>query len=264
MVKYYNPLFQAGAKKFASFIFSSYFKINIFGKENIPDKGGVIFSFNHVHGLDPFIIGSKIKKLNYALAKKELFLPGVRTIMRMLGAYPVDTKPHKQRYKEFTQNYGLLIPKKKHKDFLKEMNHYLLKEERLEDLSSLDHKLFTEYLLCKQGSIIIHLPGTRVRSYEKIKNPKKGAAWKAFEMLDKHDMHIPILPGGIMYSVNNKLLLTRKYNMPFRTRVDISFGKPIKVKQYFEEYKKNPKKAVDELTDLINEEVSAQIRRIEK
>jgi len=261
-MEYYNAKVQEGIRHIARFIFSSYFKITLTGEENIPKKGPSILCFNHVHGYDPFIISSKVGKLKYAMAKKELFFPGFRNIMRMIGGYPVDSKPEKNNYKEFSRNYGLLIPRRKHAEFLSEINQRLLPSDRLSDLSGLDYDLFTEYVLCKGDSLLIHLPGTRVSNYEEIRHPKKGAARKALEMLDKHGVMVPVIPGGIVYNHKNKPLLSRKYLLPLHTGVDISFGLPVTAEQHYDEYKKNPDRAVHELTDVINREIDKRVKEI--
>ena len=262
MVEYYNPLVQKCVREFAGLAFSSYFKICIEGKENIPEKGPAIFSFNHINRFDPFIIASQVKSMNYAMAKKELFFPAARDLMRMIGSYPVDTKPKSTKQRELSRNYSLLIPKRKHAELLQDINRLL--GEELKDLSGLDHKLFTEYLLSKGGRVIMHLPGTREASYEKSTHPKKGAAWKALDMLDKHNLVVPIIPGGIVYSHNKKPITTQHYFMLFKTRVDIGFGSPVTAEEHLLEYRQNPGRAALELTKIINEEVNKKVKEIIK
>jgi 1-acyl-sn-glycerol-3-phosphate acyltransferase len=262
MVEYYNPLVQKCVREFADLIFRSYFRINMDGKENIPEKGPAIFSFNHVHSLDTFIIGGRVKSIRYAMAKKELFPPLAGALMRMIGSYPVDTKPWSVKQRELSRNYSLLIPKSKHAELLQDINQLL--GEELKDLSGLDHRLFTEYLLSKGGRVIMHLPGTREASYEKSTHPKKGAAWKALDMLDKHNLVVPIIPGGIVYSNNKKPIITKSHVLPFRTRVDISFGSPVTAEEHLLGFRQSPGRAALDLTMIINEEVNKKVKEIIK
>ena len=185
-ILYCSPTFQNLIRKTLKLVFNNYFNVNVHGKENIPKKGSLIFSCNHTNNLDPLILAGQTKRINYAMSKKELFFPGLKNILVKLGAYPVETKPTKKGYKDLTENYGLLIPKRNHDNFLKEINQYLSKEDKLDNLSTLDHKLFTEYILNTEEGLIMFLPGTRFKSYDKIEYPKKGAAWNAFEMYEKY------------------------------------------------------------------------------
>ena len=259
---YCSPRFQKFVRKLLKTVFNNYFKVKIIGKENIPKQGSIIFSCNHVHAFDPFIIAAQTNRINYSMSKKELFLPVMRNIIVRMGAYPVETKPNKEKYKEFTENYGLLIPKRKHDWFLEEINHYLLEKDQLDNLSTLSHKLFTEYVLNTEGGLIIFLPGTRFKSYNKIKNPKKGAVWNAFEMYKKYKTIVRIVPGAIIYSLDKKPFIAETYAMPHKTNVDIGFRKPITIDNYFDEYKAHPKETVSKLTNIINEEVNLQTNLI--
>lgn len=50
-----------------------FFRIKIYGKENIPTKGGFILASNHISFYDPPLVGSWIGRQVYFLAKQELF-----------------------------------------------------------------------------------------------------------------------------------------------------------------------------------------------
>ena len=259
---YCSPRFQKFVRKTIKIIFNNYFKVKIIGKDNIPKQGSIIFSFNHINNIDPFILAAQTNRINYAMSKKELFLPVIRNIMTWMGAYPVETKLNKEKYKEFTENYGLLISKRKHDAFLEEINHYLLKEDKLNNLSTLSHKLFTEYVLNTEGGLIMFLPGTRFKSYDKIENPKKGAAWNAFQMYEKYKTIVKIVPSYIMYILDKQPFIPETHMIRYKTNVSMSFGKPITIENYFDEYKAHPKETVNKLTDIINKEVNSQTKII--
>ncbi|MBN2459108.1 1-acyl-sn-glycerol-3-phosphate acyltransferase [Candidatus Woesearchaeota archaeon] len=262
MPDYFNPAFQKCIRKIADFGFSSYFGIQVHGKDNVPKAGAAIFSFNHVHMLDSFIIGAKEPRISYAISKKEHFYPVLRSALRGVGALPVNTKPEKHRFTELTTNYGLLIPKRNHQAFLEEINSYLSEEEKLQDLSTLDYKLMSKYAMGKGEGLLSHLPGTRTNSYENIAKPKKGTARLALQMQQEEGIIVSIIPGAIVYSKDNKPIITRKPLPPYKTRADISFGKPLTAARQHQLYKQEPEAAVQQLTDIINEEVNNEVKNI--
>ena len=67
-----------------------FFRLEVYGKENIPKEGGFILASNHVSYLDPIAVGSAAtRKLNY-MAKQDLFSNKFSSwILYKLGAFPV-------------------------------------------------------------------------------------------------------------------------------------------------------------------------------
>lgn len=66
-----------------------YFRIKRTGYKHIPD-GGVILAANHRSFLDPFIVGTCLRRPIYFVAKKELFdKPWQGWILNCLGAFPI-------------------------------------------------------------------------------------------------------------------------------------------------------------------------------
>ncbi len=84
-------LYTIGAFLFR-FIFFNFFKLKIWGRENIPKKGACIVAANHISYLDPPLVGSVLfphRKIWY-MAKKELFaIPIFGTILKLVRAFPV-------------------------------------------------------------------------------------------------------------------------------------------------------------------------------
>ncbi|SFE33593.1 lysophospholipid acyltransferase family protein [Alteribacillus iranensis] len=70
--------------------FTVFFRVEIKGKENIPEDGSVLICSNHMSNLDPPLVGSFIKrKLNF-MAKEELFnVALLGRLLPHLGAFPV-------------------------------------------------------------------------------------------------------------------------------------------------------------------------------
>lgn len=83
---FYNVM--AGLVKIFLFPF---YRIKVFGKENIPEGKGIIVCANHWSNLDPFFLAISLPiKFNF-MAKKELFeIPVLRGILSKAGVFPVD------------------------------------------------------------------------------------------------------------------------------------------------------------------------------
>lgn len=68
-----------------------WFKVEVIGKENVPDKGGYIVASNHQSYWDPVLIAVFLKGKYCFMAKKELFRNKLfGWFITMLGAFPVE------------------------------------------------------------------------------------------------------------------------------------------------------------------------------
>lgn len=83
-------LFYKVVKVSVRFLLSLIYKIEIIGKENIPNEGKAIVCSNHFNNLDPVVIGTCLsRKINY-MAKEELFSNKLMSnILKRLGVFPV-------------------------------------------------------------------------------------------------------------------------------------------------------------------------------
>ena len=71
--------------------FHVYFRLSRLGREHVPAEGPVIFAANHRSFLDPFVIGTLVRRPIYYVAKKELFARRWQAwALSALGAFPVD------------------------------------------------------------------------------------------------------------------------------------------------------------------------------
>lgn len=71
--------------------FVLYFRMSRIGREHIPREGGVIIAANHRSFLDPFVIGTLVRRPVYFVAKRELFTNRLLAWwLSSLGAFPVD------------------------------------------------------------------------------------------------------------------------------------------------------------------------------
>jgi len=71
--------------------FHLYFRMSRVGREHVPQDGPMIIAANHRSFLDPFVIGTLVRRPVYFVAKKELFRkPLVAWFLNSLGAFPID------------------------------------------------------------------------------------------------------------------------------------------------------------------------------
>jgi len=64
--------------------------LTVYGRENIPEKGGVIVASNHISYLDPPLVGSVLPRIATFMARKGLFEMPVLKWMITRAAFPVD------------------------------------------------------------------------------------------------------------------------------------------------------------------------------
>jgi 1-acyl-sn-glycerol-3-phosphate acyltransferase len=92
-----------------------FFQFQVFGKENIPKNGGVIFASNHVSFLDPIVIAIGTKRIISFMARATLFRNiYFAFIIKKLNAFPVrrgryDRAAIKEAAKRLTKGHGLVI-----------------------------------------------------------------------------------------------------------------------------------------------------------
>jgi 1-acyl-sn-glycerol-3-phosphate acyltransferase len=87
---YYSIMLYVVLRSFAVLILQLIFRIQVFGKKNIPKRGGFILASNHVSYLDSIVLGAACpRKLNF-MAKRDLFHnPLFSRLLHMLGAFPI-------------------------------------------------------------------------------------------------------------------------------------------------------------------------------
>ena len=74
-------------------IYSSLVKIlyrpKVYGKQNIPEKGGVIFVGNHRHAFDPVVVMTYTKRIVHYMAKESIFKGIHGKILKEIGLIKV-------------------------------------------------------------------------------------------------------------------------------------------------------------------------------
>ena len=66
------------------------FKVRLNHVERAPKTGGVLVVSNHLHNADPIVIIAAFPRSVHFMAKKEIFVPVVRNLVRLVGTFPVD------------------------------------------------------------------------------------------------------------------------------------------------------------------------------
>ncbi|MGK7378271.1 lysophospholipid acyltransferase family protein [Planococcus sp. 1R117A] len=66
------------------------YRFEVIGIENFPKEGGVLLCSNHIHALDPPVVGMTAPRTVHFMAKEELFkLPILGPILPKVNAFPV-------------------------------------------------------------------------------------------------------------------------------------------------------------------------------
>jgi len=71
--------------------FLTYLRMRRIGREHLPRRGPLLLASNHRSFLDPFVIGTLVRRPVYYMAKRELFEKRWQAVLlNALGAFPVD------------------------------------------------------------------------------------------------------------------------------------------------------------------------------
>ena len=86
-----NPLLYWSLRAILVPFFLLYFRMQRIGTEHLPRRGPLLLASNHRSFLDPFVIGTLVRRPVYYMAKRELFRNRlVAWLLNGLGAFPVD------------------------------------------------------------------------------------------------------------------------------------------------------------------------------
>lgn len=78
------------ARVVVEFLFFNLMGAKVYGRENVPMKGGAIVAPNHCSNWDPLLAGVALPRMVYFMAKEELFRNYfMNKICRALGAFPL-------------------------------------------------------------------------------------------------------------------------------------------------------------------------------
>lgn len=65
------------------------YRPKVYGQDNIPEEGGVIFAGNHRHAFDPVVVMTNTKRMVHYMAKESLFKGLHGFILRQIGIIKV-------------------------------------------------------------------------------------------------------------------------------------------------------------------------------
>jgi 1-acyl-sn-glycerol-3-phosphate acyltransferase len=86
-----NPVLYWGLRALLVPFFLVYFRMERIGREHLPRTGPLLLASNHRSFLDPFVIGTLVRRPVYYMAKRELFEKRWQGwVLNALGAFPVD------------------------------------------------------------------------------------------------------------------------------------------------------------------------------
>ena len=86
-----NPLIYWALRAVLVPFFLVYLRMQRVGREHLPRSGPLLLASNHRSFLDPFVIGTLVRRPVYYMAKRELFEKRWQAwILNALGAFPVD------------------------------------------------------------------------------------------------------------------------------------------------------------------------------
>lgn len=86
---YFGYYFFSRILRYAGFI---WFGEKIYGKENIPKKGGCILAGNHLSDFDAYLLFASTRRPIHFLGKKELFKGRLAWFFKMMHIIPIDRK----------------------------------------------------------------------------------------------------------------------------------------------------------------------------
>jgi 1-acyl-sn-glycerol-3-phosphate acyltransferase len=65
-------------------------RLHVYGKDRVPDAGGIVVASNHISWLDPVVLGAASPRILYYMAKIEAHrAPGLGTLIRAFGCFAV-------------------------------------------------------------------------------------------------------------------------------------------------------------------------------
>ena len=86
-----NPILYWTLRAILVPFFLIYFRLARIGREHLPRTGPLLLASNHRSFLDPFVIGTLVRRPVYYMAKRELFEKRWQAwVLNALGAFPVD------------------------------------------------------------------------------------------------------------------------------------------------------------------------------
>ena len=84
-------MFYKIVKNIAGIVLKPFYKMEIYGSENIPVDGNLILCSNHASNLDPILISIALQRQVNWMGKEELFQNNILSfLLRKLGVFPIN------------------------------------------------------------------------------------------------------------------------------------------------------------------------------
>ena len=109
-----TSLYHAGRWAVRAFLFL-FTRFEVKGRENVPSRGGILVSANHLSLMDPPVLGVSLGRSTAFMAKQELFRSGLgRYFLSAFGAFPVhrgklDREALRRAETVLSQEYALVM-----------------------------------------------------------------------------------------------------------------------------------------------------------
>jgi 1-acyl-sn-glycerol-3-phosphate acyltransferase len=205
-------------------IYLFYRKILVFGTENIPDKGAVIFTPNHQNALmDALLVLCCKNRQPVFVARADIFQKQKQMIIKFLH-------------------------------FLRILPIY----RKRDGGNSLDNNQETFELIVKvldSGQAVGIMPEGTHSELKRLRMLQKGLFRLSMQVQEKYENEpmVKIVPVGLEFTSTNK----------FRADVTIKFGKPIEVSDFYNLYVENQAKAYKKMQNHLSEKIKELMINIE-
>jgi len=138
--------------------------------------------------------------------------------------------------------------------FLKILPVYRIRDG-FDNLKSNDWIFHKTIDILKNKNALVILPEGEHQGIRRLRNLKKGICRIAFQADEAtgFSLHIKIVPVGIEFSHYSRI----------RQVLTVVYGKPIEISEYYNLYKNNPQKAMNELKEKLSEELEKLMVHIE-
>ncbi|QQE76829.1 1-acyl-sn-glycerol-3-phosphate acyltransferase [Alicyclobacillus sp. SO9] len=88
--EYHSALLYRFARSAVTLFFKMIFRYRVIGQQHVPQSGAAVICSNHIHNLDPPVLGLSTTRYVHFMAKDELFrVKPLGWLIYRLGAFPV-------------------------------------------------------------------------------------------------------------------------------------------------------------------------------
>ena len=238
-----NPRKRAWVELLAKWYLGVRYHIHVSGQDHVQDlvehsdRPFIVVS-NHEGFWDGFIFGVLVPSLDFAIAKEEGWLnPLFRFFVQDLGGIPVARKEklaqmqrrYPSAFEHYISNdgrfkYGVYLPGSRAGDIVWDIMNTVgtytdistQKPKRIGSVEDLDAVILSQYVILKGNRLLHFYQGTRMPNHS-VEGIQYGLYNIASDLIEHHDLSIPILPSAIWYKDVKR----------WRSAVGVAFGEPL-------------------------------------